>query len=170
MMPGFFTALLFIAAKMLEESVIQSLPLPYALIPVLLFTGVLIMHRSDLATGVVWLVAMALVTRPWGDTGIAVVPLLAAAAAAIPLQQKIFTNRSTYALFGLGLGIFTVMTLTALLVALLHGIWSDTSWLAEHFMRNRGSELLQLLIGLYLGDTIARRLGSWGRRTFFLHR
>ncbi len=170
MIAGLLTAALFVVASIIEASFIQSLPPPFALFPLLLVCGILVMHRGDFMTGIAWLVALAWLTHPWGDSAVAVIPLLAASGVAIPLGQKIFTNRSVYALLGLGGGIFVVMTVTAYVMALFHGLWSDEPWLSADFFNHRLIEGGMLLVGLYAGDELARRAGDWGRRTFYLHR
>lgn len=170
MIGGVFAAILFIAAKMIEESIIQSLPLPYASLPIMVIFGLLVMHRVHQYVGVTWFVLVAITAHPWGFGGTAVLPFLVGAMIAIPLQQKIFAHRSVYALLGLGLGVYVSMVVTAYLVTGFHAIWSDEPWLPEQFFQQRIAEGIMLIIGLYIGDEIARRLGGWGRRTFYLHR
>lgn len=169
MITGVLTALAFVLTLAIEQGAIRSLPAPLGLFPLMLVCGVLVMHRGDLFLGVCWFVAMAIIVHPWGNGAVAVAPLLVAAVAALPLQQKIFTNRSVYALLGLGASLFFVMTLTAFIIAGVHGVWSDESWLTEHFLRDRAIEAVELLVGLYVGVDLVRRLGTWAKKTFFLH-
>ena len=136
--------------------------MPFAAFPVTLTFGLLI--------GVAWLVIMAIATHTWGYGNIAVVPFIVGAIVAMPLQQKIFANRSVYALVGLGLGMYAAMVVSAYAIAGLHTFWSDDAWLPEQFFRHRIAEGVLLVLGLYAGDEVARRLGGWGRRTFYVHR
>lgn len=169
MMTGTFTALVFVVTVAIEAGAIRSLPSPWGLFPLVLLCGTLVMHRSDLYVGMLWFVAMAVILHPWGEGIVAVAPLLVAAAVALPLQQKIFTNRSVYALLGLGAGLFVTMVVVALLIAGVHSIWSDESWLTTGFLRDRLYEGAQLMVGLYVGVDIVRRVSDWGKRTFYLH-
>lgn len=169
MMASALIALAFGAARSLEMSLVQSFPLPYAVMPVMLIAGIIVLHRVDLVLGIAWLVMMSVLADPWGEGATTVVPFLAAAVAAVPLEQRIFANRSVYALLGMGLSLQFVVVLTAVIMAAAHGLWSDTALFGHGFLTARIYETIMLLLGLYGGAAAFWRLSQWARRTFFLH-
>src|SRR3990167_5252122 len=80
------TAILFGVVVVLEASVVQSLPAPFALFPLTLAAGVLALHRTDISIGAAWLALSGILAEPWGEGSATVIPFLIAAAVAVPLE------------------------------------------------------------------------------------
>lgn len=168
-MMSILLALFFFGAAALEGAVVHSLPMPYTTFPLMFLCGILIIQRLDLGLGVVWIMLAGLLAHPWGEGNLAVFPYFMAALAGIPLVTKVFTNRSLYALIGLGMVLHLVAVSSALLQGLAVALVTHKSLFAFGFSRFRLSEAVFLFIGLAIGGILTRKLHRWSQRTFFLH-
>lgn len=169
MMTAVIVAIVFGITMVLETSAVQSLPPPYSAFPLMLIAGVIVLHRTDAVLGIAWLLLMALFADAWGEGSGAILPFLIASALAVPLKRRVFTNRSVYALLGMGLSVQVVLIVTATLLSLAHTVFSDTALYGQDFVATRFRETLLLLGGLYLSAMGLRSASHWLKRTFYVN-
>jgi hypothetical protein len=139
-----FLAILFVLLLTVERTVIWVLPGWIASIPLMMTAGFLVMQRAGIPEGVAWFCMLALLR---GD-------IIAGTIAFVGpfLILKVFSTRSLYALFGIGLvsyamGILALLMIHAVATNVLSYSWGisfGAFWLQEAL----------LIPSLYLGVSI----------------
>lgn len=159
----------FLLTSFTAMTVVPSLPLPLAHIPLILITGLLVMHRVGVGPGVAWIVTGALILEVRGITPGYILPLTASAGIAFILVERVFATRSVYALLGLGLVTGLVSAVVYLIVQLLKGIIYDSPVALGALVQQSISTLVLLQIGLYVGFTAIVSIRSSMRNMFMTH-
>jgi len=126
------------------------------------------MHRVGLTAGALWFVASGFLLNISGFIIISFLAYLAVAVVGVLLTMKIFTNRSVYALGGLGIGLYLTFSIVGSLVLLFPqhtpaGVETFGSYVSTRF-----TELIFLTIGLYLGFVAARYLKYLSENVFLI--
>ena len=93
---------LFFLCLALQGSLIFSLPKPLAFIPLMFIVGVLITHRSESVYGAVWFLLSAVLLPLFGAGPGTFISYIAVAIVSLLVTDRLFANRSVYALIGLG--------------------------------------------------------------------
>ena len=93
---------LFLITLVVQASFVTSLSLPFSTIPLMLLIGILVMHRSETYFGALWMILSGVLLPLFSPSSGTFFAYVAAAIAGTLLMNRVFTNRSAYALFGLG--------------------------------------------------------------------
>lgn len=141
-----FTAFLFLLSMTLEASGVWVFHNWIAAIPLSIIIGFLVMQRVGIVEGVAWFLALAVLRGDIISGTIAIIGPI--------LTLRVFSTRSLYALFGIGLvshatGIFILAILHTLVTTIFTVSWTvsyTTVWLQE----------ILLIPGLYLGTFVIR--------------
>jgi hypothetical protein len=156
-------AALFIVSIIAQISFIHSLPYPFTLLPLHFIIGIIVMHRSNDQSGIIWFIATPLFIQLFASfTFEAFWAHIAVALFGYLLTSRIFTTRSVYALEGLGLSLFTAFALSNAIIHLFN-IPVQLLSVSELFY-----SLLFLIIGLYIGFTIAKYIEHLAARVFLI--
>lgn len=154
MMQAASIALLFILSLFTEASLISSLGAPLSAAPVLFFVGVVVMHRSSPSYGAAWFALSALLLpRVSQDAGVWVA-YLAVGVAGTLLMSRVFTNRSVYALLGLG------ATLYVIFAAIRFFLGAEIGRLLYGF--------IFAMMGIYAGSAVARFVERYIKQLFII--
>lgn len=164
-MEGAWLALTFVLTSLLATTAVPSLPLPFALFPLMLMSGILVMHRLGVVHGAVWLVLAGVVLELVGTAPGRVVAYGLAAIVGVVATERVFAKRSVYALLGLGFTTGAAFVLYAWAQQLI-GSWLNRA-------RTEGMSFIEaiwtlalLTVGLYIGFTFAVVLRRWFEKTF----
>ncbi|MBI1908026.1 hypothetical protein HYS28_01235 [Candidatus Uhrbacteria bacterium] len=157
---------LFLVTAVVAFAGVPSLPYPLAVFPLMLVTGLLVMHRVGVGPGVAWLVIGALVLEVRGITPGWCIPVIATAFLAALLVERVFATRSVYALLGLGLvsGLSAVSLFLAL--SLLRTAIQGAGPTFGRLLHEGAWTFILLLAGLYVGFVTIVTFRSWVQRTF----
>ena len=146
-----------------ELGVISAWPTPWNQIPLVFLTGVLIMHFVRPVFGVIWLLVAGLFLDLLGLPDVPhVLTFGLAGAAGLFLAHRIFTNRSVYAMIGLGASMYFVVSLVGLL-------WYFFLDAVAPFFQSLFTEWVVFFVALLAAFFASRRLANL-LRTIFLVR
>lgn len=154
MMQSVAIALLFIFALFTEASLIASLGKPFNAIPFLFLVGIVVMHRLQPGYGIAWFILSAIFLPTLSqDKGIWLAYVAVAIAGSL-LMDRVFTNRSIYALLGLGATLYVLFALIQL------------------FFKTEAYQLFYgfifAMIGIYTGSAIARFSERYTKQLFII--
>lgn len=145
-----------------ELGVISAWPMPWSQLPLVFLTGVLIMHFVRPIFGVIWLLVAGLFLDL---LGLPDVPHLLtfglSGAAGLFLAHRVFTNRSVYAMMGLGAAMYFVVSLVSL-------FWHLIQNASAPFFQTLMSEWIVFLVALFATFFASRRLANLLRTVFFV--
>jgi len=119
MQSNILVGLLFIISYGFEQYIIQILPYPWSIFQLSFIIGVLIIHRYDRYIGSVWLVLLGIAPLFGGWRGHSFIAFLISAIISHIFVSKLFTNRSVYALMGLGALTYFIVFIIDLLLLLI---------------------------------------------------
>lgn len=148
MKTGILLALLFLLFLLFENSGFHAFGGILANIPLLIIAGMMITQRVGPGEGAVWFLTLFAVT----GSGVA---LLLSCVAPL-LVVHLFTTRSVYALLGLGIVSWSIVSLGALIIGgSIDGLF-HTHLLPAHFLESIGMRGLLIVPGLFLGVLLVR--------------
>lgn len=148
MRSALFLALLFGGLITFEASCVWALGGVALAIPIMAIGGLLVMHRSGMADGIAWFLALAFIRHD--------VVSLALCLIAPFLLLRTFSTRSIYALLGFGFASYTLSIISVGTIAYLGGILGLK---AENLLpKHPILQIAFLLPGLYIGTVIIRSL------------
>lgn len=153
-------ALAFLVTTTIAATIVPSLPLPLAFLPLMLATGLLVMHRVGSIPGALWIVLGAGLVQGIGAVQGELLPACIGAIGGAVLVERVFASRSVYALLGLGLSAGGLVALAAIAGNVFAHL---TGAAARNFGSVAGQsawELLLLVMTLYAGFVLT----SWLRR------
>lgn len=156
----------FLFTTLTAMTVVPSLPIPFVYTPLMLMTGLLVMHRIGVSPGVAWIVLGALMLEARGITPGWLFPMCMSALLAALLVERVFATRSVYALLGLGLVTGVAAVVLYSIAKLIGGIVSGTPVAFGALLREDVWTLLLLLAGLYIGFTTIVTVREWLQRLF----
>lgn len=160
-------AILFLASAVFDAAFIHALGAPLAWIPFHFIAGVLVLHRSTEASGALWFLASALVLPFFGFEYGHPIAYVAVAGLGVVLMRRIFTNRSVYALIGLGLTLYVAFAVVNGFTLLLNGVnHYGITWGA--LVRQEALTLLFIIFGLYGGFVLLRVLARTAQNAFYV--
>lgn len=158
-------AFLFLLSAFVDVTLIHALGDPIALLPLHFIVGVIVLHRGGPISGALWFGFSALLLPVIGFDNGTLLGYVATGALGFILTKRVFTNRSVYALVGLGAALYTSF-------AIVNGIFLliaqklSVSWHAY-----AGTELLSLafvVAGLYLGFVLVKRSQRLSKSLFLV--
>lgn len=173
MMSDALLVVIFFTSAFLQVSFFPALVFPLSAIPLHFILGVVILHRHGLYSGTAWFTLSGLFFVIFGESLTLIISFGLIALMGVILTKKIFTNRSLYALEGLGITLFLVFITTNLIWSLAATLISPASRAAfklSSFLAEAGFGFLTLIILLYLGFFLARYLENLGRSLFLIRR
>jgi len=143
---AFMLAIMFSILLTIESSGIWVFESWFSAIPLMITAGILVMQRVGIAEGVAWFCVLAILR---GDVIAATIALTGPW-----LTLRVFSTRSLYALFGIGLvshtaGIIVLFGIATVMTSIFHVTWNipySTLW-AQEFL---------LIPSLYFGMNIVR--------------
>ncbi|MCH8049564.1 hypothetical protein IH979_02535 [Patescibacteria group bacterium] len=171
MLSDMLLAALFIASAVFQVSFINSLASPLVFIPFHFIVGTVIMHRAGATAGFIWFIASAFFLSFIGFESGTMLSYLLVAILGVVLTTHVFTNRSVYALEGLGVGLFVVFIIInafPLIILQLNEMGGGSSGTIGSYVSSKLFGLLFLVIGLYLGFLIARYLKHLSQNIFLI--
>lgn len=146
MITNVLIGILFFLSSILEMSLINALNFSFSLIPLNLILGILILHRAGAYQGVVWFLMSAVFLNLFGFNETHFVSYIVVAVVGSFLSIRFFTNRSVYALIGLGTALYTVFFFVNLT---LH---FETEQILKIFIL----QMIYVIFGLYIAFLISR--------------
>lgn len=167
MLNDFLLAMLFCLSALVQVSLVASLNSSLALFPLHFIIGIVVLHRSGITAGSLWFVSSALFLPLIGFRGGVWFSYFCVAILGIMLSKKIFTNRSVYALEGLGIVLFCLFTLLNLIFGLLIPAWYNLPSLGT-YLHEQVTALLFVIVGLYLGFIISKYVKEVAQSTFLI--
>lgn len=151
-------SILFIVTAIFELSFVHALDYPFGLIPLHFILGVVVMHRASASHGIIWFLASGLILNFFGFDSANILSYLIIAIIGAILMTKVFTNRSVYALEGVGLVLFFIFfTINRIL---------DFNF--SHFVSTFILQALFLMIGLYFSFVVARYIEHLATNVFLI--
>lgn len=162
----YFILLLLLAV--LQFGFVSSLPAPYGYVPLLFVAMVLIYQRVGWVMGFVWCCGSILISFALGFSDVSWWSLLITGLLAIPLTDRLFTNRSIYALIGFSLVLYLVLiTVHSLGIATARVFSSDVvaSTIASGTIPMR---LLVLAVATVAGYLLTRYVARTAKTFFYI--
>ena len=157
-----FYAVLFLCSLVFEHGFLYAAGIPFSFLPFHLILGTLILHRGSETVGALWFLLTALIAPMIGFTQFSAWGYIAIAIAGPLLTKQLFTNRSVYALLGLGLTLFMLLNAVTAIAGLTgfpqiepHNVFAPWSFFF-------------LMIGLYCGFVLSAYLERLLSRTFLI--
>lgn len=155
-------AAVLLTLTILEQGIFSPLPLVF-------LSGVLILHYVRPVIGWFWLasggILLDLFGLPaWPET----VAFALAGALGIFLARRVFTNRSLYAMMGLGVSMYAVVAVTWILTAVVRSLQDRAPLDLEDTLVFIGWQALAFLLGLLVTFLMSRRLAKSLRTLFFV--
>lgn len=158
-------ACVFLLSAFVDVTLVHALGEPLALIPLHFIVGVIVLHRGGASSGALWFGFSALLLPVIGFDSGTVLGYVATGALGFVLTKRVFTNRSVYALVGLGAALYTSF-------AIVNGVFLlITKRLIEPWHVYAATELLSLTLvvgGLYLGFVIVKRSQRLSKNLFLV--
>lgn len=158
----------FLLTSLTAMTIVPSLPLPLAYTPLILITGLLVMHRVGVGPGIAWIVVGALILEVRGITPGHILPLTVAAGIAFMLVERVFATRSVYALLGLGLVTGLTSVIVYSMVQLVNGMINEMPVSLSSLIQQSLWLLILLEVGLYLSFTGIVTIRSSMRNIFMM--
>lgn len=159
-------AILFLVSAAVDVTFIHALREPLALLPLHFIIGVIVFHRSDEFSGGLWFAISSVFLPVFGFEPSTVVAYLAMAFLGALLTRRIFTNRSVYALVGLGASLYFFF---ALINAIIFALFPpDYGFHLGSYIASELLSLLMLIVGLYLGFILVGRVKRMTKNTFLV--
>ncbi len=143
MFTSLILASLFFLSTVLQSSLIHSWPPAWNFFPLHLIIGLIIMHRHNISTGALWFL-LTIIPALWGFHPGSAWSYLAVALVSFLLISRLFTNRSVYALLGLGI------TISALYLAMNLALGEINFDVSQIIIFE-----IETIFGLYIGNLLA---------------
>ncbi len=153
---------LVVCVVTVEVSVLTAWPTPFSLLPLSFLFGILLMQFVGSGYGTLWLVLSGILLEFVGlPDGPHALSYALAALAGWFLTQRVFTNRSVYAMMGLG-------TTTYFVVTLVEGFWFTFHGFFNSFAKGVLLQWIIFLAALFVSFFASRRLASLLRTIFLI--
>ncbi len=148
---------------MIEQTMLSAWSSTFQLLPLSFLVGVLVMHFVSNGFGVLWLVLAGIELDQLGFSDAPNVFSYALAAVVMWfLAQRVFTNRSVYAMMGLG-------TVGFLVVTVIHTVSFSLRGVGVSYLASLPAEWAIFLVALFVSFLASRRISVF-MRTIFLVR
>lgn len=158
-----------VALAVIQVSLFAVLPGPLRLIQPVFIVGVLLYHLIRPQIGAVWLILGGVVLSVLGDRpGTILVAYAASAILGIFLARSVFTNRSVYAMMGLGAVMFLPLAIVDGIVAGTEAVRGIAPISFGRFFAIEAVALVVLVLSLLLTYDLGRRLLRRIQRLVFL--
>ncbi|MBU0614063.1 hypothetical protein KJ766_02120 [Patescibacteria group bacterium] len=165
-MKPFLMVLLFFCSALVSTSFIQALSLPFALLPLHLIVGTIILHREGFMYGGFWFIASAVTLPILGSTMYFWWIWLLIGFFGIFLVQKVITNRSVYALVGLGIVLHFATRIICAISLQVVKFFNLKADVVNVTIKEEVFIFLAVICALYISFNIARFIENTGSQLF----
>ncbi len=169
MIRSLFLPLLFASCVVIETSLLQPLPRPFSLVPLVFVVGVVLLHRVGIIEGVVWFILTGLLGLLFGFNEPFFWHAFILAGIGAFLTKQTFAHRSLYALLALGGSLFIserILRIVSIEIAQLFSKVPELSTGRE--LTEIPRDLVVLLLSLYVAYLTARYVEFLLRKVFYL--
>ena len=160
MIKNILIGFLFFLGSIFELSLIHAMNFSFALIPLNFILGVIIMHRAGAIQGAAWFIMSGLLLNFFGFDSHHWISYFTIAGVGSFLTTKFFTNRSVYALLGLGLTLFAILFVINLII----------SFETEQIIKILFIQIFFIIFGLYFGFLASRYIENLAKSMFIVRR
>ena len=158
-------ACLFLLSAFLDVTLIHALGEPLALLPLHFIIGVIVLHRGGAVSGALWFGFSALLLPMIGFDSGTLLGYVATGALGFVLTKRVFTNRSVYALVGLGAALYTAFAVVNGIYLIIAGQLT-VSW--HNYASTELLSLVFVVTGLYLGFVLVKRSQRLSKSLFLV--
>ncbi|MFH1712059.1 MAG: hypothetical protein ABH846_02375, partial [Patescibacteria group bacterium] len=141
---------------------------PLFYLPLHFIFGIIVMHRVGTTAGFFWFLATGIFINISGFDFISFIAYLAVAVFGIILTKRMFTNRSVYALEGLGASLFLIFSIIGLLSFLFPNQAANNLETFGSYCTVKAMGLFLLITGLYFGFITSRYLKHLSENIFLI--
>lgn len=158
----------FFLVAILEYGFIDSLQAPVKFIPLLFIGAILIYQRVDVVLGFTWMTLATISQFIFGFASIHPFAWFLAAILMIPLVQRIFTNRSIYALVTFGFVSYLILLISNTIVQTIHRFVTDQPFAFTIPSSTIIPRLVTLVVAITISYILAKSVSKTARRFFYL--
>ncbi len=152
--------LLLIGSAVIELSVMNTLSYPFFLFPLTFSIGILILQMLPISFGILWFLLLPLVLSTLGSEPINLIPYIIVTIAGTILIMRVFTRRSIYALFGLGIILLSLFCIIQTIMG--NSLFADNPW-----FKSFGLLMTELVVALAIGFILVQKLKPFGSLFIF---
>lgn len=156
----------FVMTSLFASSFVAAMPEPFTYLPLMMITGLLVLHRVGIFPGAVWLFGGGIYLHVSGTAPGNILPLLVTAAAGAILVEKTFATRSVFALLGLGFTTGVLAGITRLLMTIWEAFSTGAALQLGAAVEREGIRLMLLIAGLYVGFVVMTSTKSYAQKLF----